>query len=226
MEVNFFWKGNNFLFIHYITILSHIKVGHRVIIWQSGDVNNHYYNKLKDKVIFKNADEVFCVDQFIKNGGNFRTASALWRFNFLYNNGGLYCDTDAYALRHFPNDEWIIASGEDNTHTISNGIIKAPPKHPLFLECIRNIKYDWGNVGVFTEAYINHFDNIPHTYDRLLYPYTWREFDMLFKEVALNPACYSVHLYGKLFEDNQIYVDEEYNKPSLLYNLIQNVKNV
>ena len=30
------------------------------------------------------------------------TAADFWRFTFLYEKGGLYCDADAFALKKFP----------------------------------------------------------------------------------------------------------------------------
>ena len=39
---------------------------------------NQVFNRLKQELQF--------------TGGNLRTAADLWRFNFLFKNGGLYCD--------------------------------------------------------------------------------------------------------------------------------------
>jgi hypothetical protein len=226
MECNFFWKGNQFSFINYICVLSHIKAGHTPVIWTSGDVNNIYYSKLQNNnsVIIKNADDIVNVDKFINRGGNFRTASAFWRFIFLYKFGGLYCDVDAYALKHFPDDDWIIAGG--GTDIIYNGVIKTPPGCKLFVECVNNIKYNWGNVEVFSAAYKNYFGEIPHHYDKLFYPYSWDQHDKLFQEIEIPEDCYSIHLWGKMIEDASQNIDESYCKPSLLLDLIQNVREL
>lgn len=227
MECNFFWKGTGFSFINYITVLSHIKVGHTPVIWISGKVNNPYLFKLKDNksVIVKNADDIVKVDEFLHRGGNLRTASAFWRFTFLYKFGGLYCDVDAYALKHFPNDDWIIAGGGIDD-IIFNGVIKAPAQCEVFTECIKNIKYDWGNVEVFADAYKNHFGQVPHHYDKLFYPYPWQDHDKLFQEVDIPKECYSIHLWGKMIEDRGQTIDESYYEPSLLFNLIENVRKL
>lgn len=228
MEANFFWKGDKFTFVNYITILSHIKAGHTPVIWLSGSPSNKFIDKLKNKteVCIRNADDIFKVDDFISAGGNFKTASALWRFHFLYEHGGLYSDTDAYAVKHFPDDKWIIASGEDEkSNLISNGVIKAPAKDDIFLECINNIRSEWGNVEVFTNAYIKKYPNIPHHYDKLFYPFSWRDWNKLFLQSNI-PDCYSIHLYHQMLEKNNKVIDKNFNESSLMLNLVNNVREL
>ena len=228
MKVNFFWKGDRFSFVNYITVLSHIKVGHRPIIWLSGTPNNEYIDKLKknSNIQIKNADDIFKVEKFLSDGGNFKTASALWRFYFLYEHGGLYADTDAYAVSHFPETDWIIASGENkNSNLISNGVIKAPAGDEIFLDCIKNIKYDWGNVEVFTNAYLSKYKVIPHDLDKHFYPFSWKEWNTMFKDIKI-PNCYSVHLYHQMLEKNNKLIDEDFNTPSLMLRLVDNVREL
>lgn len=220
MDINFFWKGNDFTPFDRLCILSHVKVGHEVIIWLSGETPLSKY-WIEDNVSIKNADDIFNVDTFIEDGGNFQTASALWRFHFLYNYGGWYCDTDAFAVQHFPDSEWIICSAEEDNTLKSIGVLKTPPKHPLFIDCLSNIEYKWGNVKVFSEAYFDWFGNTPQEYDNsLFYPYTWKKYDTLIKEIDI-PYCYSVHLYGTMLKRNNV----KYEKKSgtLLTKLIEMV---
>jgi hypothetical protein len=193
---NFFWRGDDFGFFEYITIKSHIKVGHDVVIWLSGTApKGDYFPQFNNKV--KDADDIFNVDKFILDGGTPRTASSLWRFHYLYNNGGLYCDTDAFALQKFPEEDWIVCSGErEELNLLSMGVLRAPPHQQLILDCIPKVRKKGGNVTVFTEMFRKHFGHVNSTHeDRLFYPYRWYDWRRLFTDMNIPSDSYSVHLY-------------------------------
>ena len=218
MKVNFFWSGDNFTEFDALCVKSHIKVGHDVIVWLNGKTPRSQF-WVSDCDI-RNASDIFDVSKFLSEGGNFQTASALWRFNLLYEYGGLYCDTDAFALKHFPEDSWIVCSAEENKKYLSTGVLKTPPKQKLFLECIKNIKHKWGNVAVFSKAYENIFGTIESTHDdRLFYPWVWSKWDELLKNNVDISECYSVHLYNTMLKRNNVVYGKTI-KPSILNDLI------
>jgi len=131
-----------------------------------------------------------------------RTAADLWRWHFLYERGGIWCDSDVFALKHFPNDKWIVCSGEQDPEFLSIAILKVPPHQEIFLDCINNIEEVWGNVGVFSKAYRKHFGNTDSTHeDRLFYPYKWRECYKLISKGEIPKDCYSIHYWAKALED-------------------------
>lgn len=202
-NANFFWSGQNFRFLEYIVIKSHISVGHEVSIWLHGDrPNNEYWKMLEPNVTIKDADVIFNTSDFISKGGTLRTASDLWRFNYLYQNGGLYCDTDAFALKAFPDTEWIVCSAETIPGTLSIGVLKAPPNHPMFLDCISLIKNYWGNVLVFSQVYKQYFGNAKPTHkNELFYPYKWNEYKKLFKRTTIPLEAFSIHFYSNVLEN-------------------------
>jgi len=215
MKVNFFWKGDNFDGFNMMCIKSHIKVGHEVIIWLSGNEPNSWeWSNIIPKynnITIKNADTIFDVSKFIEDGGNLQTASDLWRFHFLYEYGGWYCDTDAYAIQHFPKSkDWIICSAEKDNSMLSIGVIKAPAKNPIFLECIKNIKHKWGNVKVFSEAYKNFYSNTnPTVINSEYYPWTWDKWDDIYKpttieSLIINNNTKSIHLYHTMLKRNNV----------------------
>ena len=110
MIANFFWRGNDFQFLNRLAVLSHLVVGHEVRMWVSGEVpKSRYWIRDIKEIEVRNANEVLDVAGFLRRGGNLRTASDMWEFAFLYQHGGLYCDTDIIALKHFPDSEWIIS---------------------------------------------------------------------------------------------------------------------
>ena len=112
-EVNFLWGGNRFNFLQNLVIKSHIKVGHTPVIWISGTKpKGDYWKEIENKIVEKNADLVYNIEKFLSEGGNYRTAADLWRWHFLYEKGGIWCDSDLFALKHIPRDEWIVCSGE------------------------------------------------------------------------------------------------------------------
>ena len=203
-DVNFFWCGPKFRFLEYMVIKSHLKVGHNAIIWLHGEKpSTKYWEKIEKDVIVRNADVIFDTSDFISSGGNNRTAADLWRFNLLFQRGGLYCDTDAFALKSFPNDEWIICSAETVPDTLSIGVLKAPPNHPIFQECIKTIKMSWGNVQIFTHAYKNFFGNTNPTHcSELFYPYKWTDYKRIVHNYNIPIDAYSVHFYSNVLDRN------------------------
>lgn len=228
MKVNFFWKGKDFDEFSMICILSHLKVGHEVVIWLSGfEPNTPSWLTIRDKVDIKNANRVFNVTNFIIKGGNFQTASDLWRFHFLYEYGGWYSDTDAFAIQHFhQNRPWVVCSSETDNR-LSIGIIKADKNHPMFLDCINNIKHTWGNVNVFSEMYKKYFGNTsPIVPNIQYYPWKWNEWNKIYSNITIDELVQknvkSIHLYGTMLRRNNVQFKLTEN-PSILNEMINYV---
>ena len=202
-EVNFLWGGNRFNFLQNLVIKSHIKVGHTPVIWISGTKpKGDYWKEVENKIVEKNADLVYNIEKFLSEGGNYRTAADLWRWHFLYEKGGIWCDSDLFALKHLPSDEWIVCSGEERPNLLSIAILKVPAHQEIFLDCIKNIKKDWGNVEIFSKAYRKFFGHSNSTHqDRLFYPYKWRQCHKLIKKGKIPKDCYSIHYWAKAVED-------------------------
>jgi len=201
-EVNFFWHGDDFRYIDHLVLKSHLKVGHKPILWFSGKKpDSSFWKETEKNVTIKNAYDVFDIREFISTGGNHRTAADLWRFHFLYSFGGLYCDTDVFALRKFPDDEWIVGN-EGDPNLLGIAIIKAPANHEIFLECIANIKKPWGNVALFTEFWKKHFGNTNPTHEnQLFYPYPWTECSKLLSKQEVPWDSYSIHYAARALGD-------------------------
>jgi len=199
VEVNFFWHGDDFRYIDYLVLKSHNKVGHKPILWFSGKKpSTSYWKQIEKTITIKNADPIFDIRNFLSKGGNERTAADLWRYHFLYSFGGIYCDTDVFALKKFPDDEWIICSGEIKPNMVTNAIIKAPPKQEIFLDCISNIKKRWGNVKYFSLAYRKYFGKTEPTHEnRLFFPYPWNEGYKLLSKIEIPWDSYCIHYWAK-----------------------------
>lgn len=224
--INFFWSGSEWSILHDMCIKSHIHVGHEVVIWYHGEKPK---NKLWsiDDVTFQEASQIIDIDPFIKQGGNLKTASSLWRFVFLYRYGGWYSDTDALAIEPWHDDEWVLCSGE-GFRTLSTGIMKVPAGEPMFLDMVHNIRREWGNVGVFNKFYLAHKGDIKPTHDNSqYYPYTWDQWDTPLHTLPI-PKVKSVHLYHTMFERNGILGSIErrikLNKFSMLSRIYHKIK--
>ena len=228
-KINFFWSGNGFDLIHASTIISHLQVNHDVVIWLKGSIpkSKYWYDEFNE--LIKNADDIFNIDHFIKQGGNIKTASALWRFKFLYEFGGIYCDCDTIALNQFPDDDWIIVNCErPELNLASIGVIKMPPKQEFLLDAINNIKHKWGNVKVFSKSYKKYFGKLESTHDdKLFYPFRFYEHTNIYENLSI-PNAYSLHCCHTFLDRQGIFVDKDYilkYPKSLLYNLITSIYN-
>ena len=196
--INFFWSGDNWTFLHDLTIKSHIVVGHKPVIWLHGDKPRSKYWNTDLYGNTENADDIIDISQFMRDGGNFKTASSLWRFTFLHRYGGWYSDTDAIALKEWPDIDWVICGEEPGI--LSTGVIKVPKGQEMFLHMIGNMEYVWGNVDIFNKYYLQCHGNITETVNSLLfYPLKWREWRYLLSIMEI-PDVYSVHLYHTMFE--------------------------
>jgi len=208
ITTNFFWSGDDFQFLNRLTILSHLIVGHKVVVWLSGQVpESDYWIKDIPEVNIQDANDIIGISKYynlIPRGlgkKRYRIVSSRWRFSFLYNFGGLYCDTDAIAIRKFPNQEWIIASDTDTYYSV--GVIKCPPKHPVLKYCIENWVPKWGNVQVFTDAINIHKLGLTNS-KKAFYPISCIQHNKCIKSHRRSflldniniPDSYSIHYYG------------------------------
>lgn len=224
MDVNFFWRGSQFSYLHRLCVLSHIGVGHQCVMWLSGETPTSEYWIHDLPVRIEDADEIINVTEFLQSGGNLKTASDLWSFSFLYQRGGLYCDTDAVAIKPFPEDDWIRVGCVPNSKIdrLSIGVMAAPKGHEVFLNCVNKTKKKWGNVETFADECDNYFGHSDSTHDDLLfYPYTWRQWNRALTDIPI-PDVYSVHLYHTMYERNNKVSDKNgYDKKTLLGRIIE-----
>lgn len=200
-QINFFWSGDKWSYLHDLTIKSHIKVGHMPIIWLHGDIPKSKYwdndvyvrsGRIRDACFIVN------IDSFMKRGGNFKTASSMWRFIFLYKQGGWYADTDALAIKTWPSQQWVVCG--EKPDMLSTGVIKSPWRQQMYINMLSDLKLDWGNVKVFNKHYFKRFQNVRETIDsKLFYPYKWNDWEVMLSDIEI-PDVYSIHLYHTMFE--------------------------
>jgi len=206
--VNFFWMGDDFQFLNRLTILSHLNVGHKVAVWLHGNPpNSKYWISDIPEIIVRDANKIINVNRFLGKIARglkkkrYRVVSALWRFTFLFKFGGLYCDTDAIAIKEFPHQEWIIASDREDYFSI--GVIKCPARHAALNYCMRNWSAKWGNVWVFTDAMRIYNLGLTNPIEAF-YPITCLQHNVYNNRYKTSimlrageiPDSYSIHYYG------------------------------
>lgn len=202
--INFFWSGDGWTYLHDLTIKSHIVVGHKPRIWLHGNLpKSKYWNYdvYKKYGVINNADDIVNVRSFIEKGGNWKTASSLWRFLFLYEHGGWYADTDAVAIKEWPKDKWVLC--KNYKEMLSTGVLKVPSGRKMFLGMIEDLQFNWGNVKVFNHHYQLRYGNTNETIDgKLFFPFTWEEWKVLINANYDNKILdgFSIHLYHTMFE--------------------------
>ncbi len=168
MKVNFYWKGRDFQFLNRLTIISHIIVGHEVVIWIEGKhPGNRYWISDLEEVEIKDATEIYKTWKDAAAGACVRSVSDIWSFYFGKLYGEYYSDTDAIALKHWP-DQDILLPTYDNK-VVSVGVFRLPKNHPIFNCAIKKRIRSWGNVYIFTKCVrLNGLDsNVPN---EMFYP--------------------------------------------------------
>jgi hypothetical protein len=203
--INFFWSGDDWSYLHNMTIKSHIKCDHHPVIWVHGNTPRSKWWDDSD-ITVRNADDIVSISDFMAHGGNFKTASSVWRFMFLYKYGGWYADTDAMAINTWPDQKWVLCSNYNGM--ISTGVIKIPSHQDMMITALDNIQYNWGNVKVFNNAYRIQFGHNKETYNgKSFFPFIWKDWrvlinndDMSSWEKYVQDDTLSIHLYHTMFE--------------------------
>jgi len=235
MKANFFWMGDDFQFLNRLAIISHVLVGHEVVVWLSGGVpDSRYWIGDIPEVDIVDANDIVCVDTFFNliskgyRSKRFRLVSDLWEFAFLYEHGGLYCDMDVIALKHFPDLEWIITrDSEDQEECYALGIVKCPPHHPVFKQCISNWKPEWANTRVYTDAIKKYGLGLTHPKETF-HPFSCGKHSGYLKRTGRSillregeiPDSYSIHYFGN--KAHKLNIDQDMMKKfpsSLLFKL-------
>ena len=58
MNVHFYFKGDDFQFLNRLAVLSHVLVGHKVIMWADGEINSPYWIDDIPEIEIREAREV------------------------------------------------------------------------------------------------------------------------------------------------------------------------
>lgn len=203
MNVNFFWSGPDWQFINRVTIASHLKVGHEVILWLHGKKPNNKFWIGDMPITIKDANEYLDIGQRLSNGWNVRTVSTIFQYRLMHENGEYTSDCDAIALKTWPDEEWCLVS-ESKRLVSSVGVLRVPDHHPVLKCALKRAKRHWGNVKVFSKCCNEH--NLKSTYpSKQFYPVTPHQNrkPMILLDGDI-PNAYSYHVFFNNASKNNI----------------------
>ena len=149
MRVHFYQRGNDFQFLNRLTVLSHLCVGHQVSVWLDGDRPRSVY-WIDDIPEIEIGDAADVSKVRFPGPKGLRTTSTLFSYKIVSKTGEYYADTDAIALKAWPDDEIVIAAQRKGIPCV--GVIRLPKGHSILTYAIKNIRRTWGNVYVFGAA--------------------------------------------------------------------------
>ena len=154
MNINFYWNGDDFQYLNRLTLLSHIIVGHHPIIWLEGNrPNSIYWIDDIPEIEIKNAREIYNTCGLLNKNINVRTISDLFSYYIVYKTGEYYADTDAIAIKSWPDQEMVIATYDPSV--IAIGVFRFPKNYYILDKCIKTHITTWGNVRIFTKIVRN-----------------------------------------------------------------------
>lgn len=217
MNVHFYWKepenidinlGLGWQFLNRLTLISHVVVGHKPIIWLDSKepLTNKYWISDIPNIIIKNKSEtrnILKTSEFYEmEKSNPRTASTLFSYEIVKRTGEYYADTDAIALKKWPNVDYLLAGSEPEY--ISVGVLKLPKNHPVLTCAQENILAEWGNVKIFTSCCrkMGLDNNVPIDW---FYPVHWKDDNYSYKmkckgkfldNIQIPKHCFSYHYYS------------------------------
>ena len=201
MKVNFYWSGKNWEFINRLTIMSHIRVGHEVIMWVNEKSDNEYWIDDLPVQIF-DAGKHVNTKRMLKVGWNTRTISTIFQYSIMYETGEYTADCDALALKHWP-DVPLVLCPEGKNLISSVGVLRVPKKHAVLVCANRMANRKWGNVKIFSRC-CRKF-RLGSTYETdQFYPVTYRK-GQAYKSLLMDseiPESYSYHIFNGPYHKN------------------------
>jgi len=222
MKVNFYWSGKNWQFVNRLTIVSHVSVGHEVVLWTHVKPKNEYWVRDVEEVDIRDANEYVNSADMLKKGWNTRTLSTLFQYKLMQKTGEYTADCDAVALKHWPDSEWCLVA-EKERWVSSVGVLRVPAGHPVLTDAIKKANRKWGNVKIFSKCCQRHklvstykpeefYPTSPHPTSKI--PHILKDADI--------PDAYSYHVFfNSAYKKgiNHKMVDDPKYKNSLLRKL-------
>jgi mannosyltransferase OCH1-like enzyme len=151
----------------------------------------------------------------------------LFRYKLLHELGGIWCDTDVVCLRPFDfTAEYVIGRermppnvGDGHAERLAIGVIKAPPRAPVMLDCFNvcngadKAAIRWGETGptLATRAFLRHGLEGHALPPEAFYPIDWwNTRDLITKPLAVGAESYAVHLWSGIWRHEKLDKDATY----------------
>lgn len=199
MKVNFYWSGQKWSFVNRLTIASHIRVGHEVVVWVNRIPNSDNLYWIDDLPLKINkAKNYVNTRDMLKNGWNLRTISTIFQYKFMLKTGEYTADCDAIALKHWPDVPMVLCPELNSKVNLvsSVGVLRVPKDHEVLKCAIEKARKDWGNVKIFSMC-CRRF-KLKSTYpSKYFYPVTCKKGEAsktLLEKVDI-PNAFSYHVF-------------------------------
>ena len=158
VDAHLLWVKGNFTNFQKICIKSIIRAGFKVNIWTYGGLDN-----CPHKANVRNANDVISEENvFLNRQGSYASFSDLFRYALLSTIGGLYLDTDVFAVKSavdFPSSKKFLVTERihsvDGRVKINNNVIYNPsPRRGDVLDLafayssrFKKTDINWGEIG-------------------------------------------------------------------------------
>ena len=238
MITHMFWAYGTFSRLEYNCAKSFVKKGYELNIWTYGDCK-----KFEEGAQTKNAREILDENKiFLNSKGSYAGFSDLFRYVVLDKVGGLYVDTDVFALKHsaeLPKNKFLVTervqSGgfKVNGNVIFNPIPQSGNIINLAKNYSKNFKGEdiqWGEIGpdlltFIVNTYVRHgFEVFPPEFAN---PINWWECpDDLMSASGIDKLTdntYFIHLYNEMWRRSSCDKNKTNNLNSLYEILISSL---
>lgn len=227
MIIQSLWIGNNLSRMEVSSIKSFLSLGYNYHLYSYSHINNVPKGvKILDGNQIIDKSEIFTYNLPDHLGGNsFSAFSNFFRYKLLYEKGGWWVDTDVYALRHLPLNEYVLA--KENENKISSCILKFPPKHKFSKICFEKCKeknkdnLKWGETGPLLVTEVAKQMKLETFKVQEFFPINYDEIEMFFKPINI-PSSYTIHFWNEMWRRKKIYKNKVYDKKTLYEKLISN----
>lgn len=174
-----FWHGSMLSAYEILSITSFLKQGHRVEVFSYAELNLPAGAVLVDAESVLPASEIFMY-QSGAGKGSVAAYADIFRYKLLYERGGIWSDSDVLCLRPL-NSLPPVCVGREDDKTVSIGIMRFPPKHPLIGELYeqavslgKNIGWAQAGPHLITKL-IPNYPDVAILPSPVFYPVHWRD---------------------------------------------------
>lgn len=220
------WVGDELSNMEKLCIQSFLKNGFGFRLFTYNHVEG-----IPEGVEVLDANTVIPENKIFKTENSLSGYSNIFKYTYLYRNGGIWVDMDVVCLKPFTiEDDFMFTSEQGKkkkSHKINLAVVKVPPKTQLMSLAMRlsnnlnNQSKTWGLTGptifdaLIKELGFNDYCTEPERHCFL----HWSNFKDMFKDIEIPDNAETVHLWNELFRRNGINKNDNFEQNSLIERL-------
>ena len=225
--IRMLWIGPRLSRLEQLSVRSFLAHGHPVHLYTYGAVEEVPAGvDVRDGRDVLPAESVFTYADGFGKGSHAGFAN-MFRYKLLYEEGGLWCDTDMVCLRPFDfAGDYVI--GRERTPPLEDGagrqrlaigVIKVPRHSAVMRDCYEHCAradkstLRWGESGplLATLRFLQHGLDVHSLPPDAFYPVDWwNAMDLVSKPLSFGPQSYGVHLWNGIWNANGLDKDGRY----------------